>query len=317
MNKKHTLRILMLSTGVAGLTLVYVFTTVEVGQFVVRQFSEVENLMTSVERVMTYTKLDSEPGYHITLSPHNKWSGDGSISFRDVSLRYYNGGPQVLKNLSFDIQGNKKVGIVGRTGAGKSSIVSGLLRMPEPDGDIIIDGVNIKNISLQESRQCVSVLGQTPVIFSGSIRDNLDPLGRHDDVALWAVLKTVGLKTLTENLNGKLQYELSQGGENLSIGERQLICLARTLLQQSKIVILDEPTAHVDPNTEQTIWNTVHEELKNSTIITIAHRLNTVRDSDIILALRDGEVAELGTFNDLLGRVGGILYNMAASQQTL
>lgn len=133
----------MLSTGVAGLTLVYVFTTVEVGQFVVRQFSEVENFMTSVERVTTYTKLDSEPGYHITLSPHNKWSRDGSISFRDVSLRYYNGGPRVLKNLSFDIQGNKKVGIVGRTGAGKSSIVSGLLRMPEADGDIIIDGVNI------------------------------------------------------------------------------------------------------------------------------------------------------------------------------
>ena len=317
MNKKHTLIILVLLTGVAGLTLVYVFTTVEVGQFVVRQFSEVENFMTSVERVTTYTKLDSEPGYHITLSPYKKWSRDGSISFRDVSLRYYYGGPQVLKNLSFDIEGNKKVGIVGRTGAGKSSIISGLLRMPEADGDIIIDGVNIKNISLQESRQCVSVLGQTPVIFSGSIRNNLDPLGRHDDVALWAVLKTVGLKKLTENLNGKLQYELCQGGENLSIGERQLICLARTLLQQSKIVILDEPTAHVDPNTEQTIWNTVHEELKNSTIITIAHRLNTIRDSDIILALRDGEVAELGTFNDLIGRVDGILYNMAASQQTL
>ena len=307
----------MLSTGLAGLTLVYVFTTVEVGQFAVRQFSEVENFMTSIERVMTYTKLDSEPGYHIAVSPRNKWFGDGSISFRNVFLRYYNGGPQVLKNISFDIQGKKKVGIVGRTGAGKSSIISALLRMPEADGNITIDGVNINNLSLQESRQYVSVLGQTPEIFIGSIRNNLDPLGKHDDVALWAVLKTVGLMTFTENLNGKLQYELCQGGENLSIGERQLICLARTLLRKSKIVILDEPTAHVDPNTEQMIWNTVHEELKNTTVITIAHRLNTVRGSDIIFGLRDGEVAELGSFDDLLGRVGGVLCNMAASQQTL
>jgi len=296
--------------------LVYVFTTVEVGQFAVRQFSEVENLMTSVERVMSYTKLDAEPGYDITSSPPNNWPSDGSISFRNVSLRYYSGEPQVLKNLSFDIQGRRKVGIVGRTGDAKTSIVSALLRMPEADGDTLIDGVNIKTLSLHESRQCLSVLSQIPVIFSGSIRNNLDPLARHNDSALWAVLKTVRLKTLIENLSGKLHYELYERGENLSVGERQLICLARTLLLQSKIVILDEPTAHVDPNTEQIIWSTLHKELKNSTVITIAHRLNTIRDSDMIIVVKDGEIAELGTFDDLLGRVGGVLYQMAASKQS-
>ena len=291
----------------AGLTLVYVFITVEIGQFAVRQFSEIENLMMSVERVMAYTKHDSEPGYDIITSPDNRLSGDGSISFKNVSLRYYHGGPQVLKNLSFDIQGKKKVAIVGRTGDGKSSIVAALLRMPEAQGDILIDGVNISTVNLQESRKYLSVLGQTPVIFSGSIRSNLDPLAKYNDDALWTVLKTVRLETLIENLHGKLQYELCERGGNLSVGERQLICLARTLLQQSKIVVLDEPTAHVDPTTEQIIWNTVHEELQNSTVITIAHRLNTVRGSDIIIMMREGEVAELGTLNGPLVREGVVV----------
>lgn len=265
---------------------------------------------------MTYTNLDSEPGYdNVTSSPCD-WSRDGSISFRNVSLRYYPGGPYVLKNLSFDIQGKKKVGIMGRTGDGKSSIVAALLRMPEADGDILIDGVNIKSVSLQESRQCLSVLGQTPVLFSGSVRNNLDPLARHSDGELWAVLQTVQLKALIESLSGKLNYELCERGENFSVGERQLMCLARTLLQQREIVIFDEPTAHVDPNTERTIWNIVHGKLENSTVITIAHRLNTIRNSDMIIVIRDGAVAERGTFDDLLGREGGVLYNMAASKQS-
>lgn len=220
----------------------------------------------------------------------------------------------MLKSLSFEIQGKTKLGIVGRTGDGKSSIVAALLRMPEAEGDICIDDVPINGIQLQESRRCISVLSQSPVLFSGSLRRNLDPLEKHRDDELWNVLEQVELNRLVESLEGQLDYVILERGENLSVGERQLICLARTLLQQSKIVILDEPTAHVDPNTEETIWTTVHEKLKNSTIITIAHRLNTIKDCNIILVLREGKVAELDTIESLLAREEGIFSKMAASQ---
>ena len=263
---------------------------------------------------MAYTNLDSEPGYDIKTLPPMNWPRDGHVRFKGVTMRYYSGGPQVLKNLSFEIRGKMKIGIVGRTGDGKSSIVAALLRMPEADGAIFIDDVSIKSIQLQESRKCFSVLSQCPVLFSDTIRKNLDPLEKHRDDELWNVLEEVKLKRLVKNLKGQLDYELLERGENLSVGERQLICLARLLLQQSKIVVLDEPTAHVDPNTEKTIWTTVHEKLKNSTIITIAHRLNTIKDCDVILVLREGQVAELDTIDSLLCRKRGIFYNMAASQ---
>ena len=298
----------------AGLALAYVIETAKRSQYAVRQFSEVENLMTSVERVMAYNNLDTEPGYSNKTLPPINWPHNGHVSFRNVALRYYPGGPQVLKNLSFEIQGKTKLGIVGRTGDGKSTFVAALLRMPEAEGEIFIDGVPTNSIQLQELRKRISVLSQSPVLFSESIRRNLDPLEKHRDDELWNVLEEVKLNSLVENLEGKLNYELLERGENLSVGERQLICLARTLLQQSKIVILDEPTANVDPNTERTIWSTVHEKLKNSTVITIAHRLNTVKDCDVILVLREGQVAELDSFEALISKEGGIFHNMAASQ---
>lgn len=301
-------------TGLVGFALVYVVETINKCQFAVRQFSEVENFMTSVERVKTYTCIDSEPGYTISTLPPTFWPREGGVIFRNVSLRYYPGGPQVLKHLSFDIQGKTKLGIVGRTGDGKSSIVAALLRMPEAEGDIRIDGLSINDVQLQETRRCISVLSQSPVLFSGLLRKNLDPLDKYGDDELWNALEDVDMKEFVENLDGKLNYPLSERGGNLSVGERQLICLARTLLQQSKIVILDEPTAHVDPNTERTIWNTVHDKLKSSTVITIAHRLNTVMGCDMILVLREGKVAELDTITELLAKDGGIFRNMAASQ---
>ena len=270
--------------------------------------------MTSVERVLVYNNLDTEPGYSNKTLPPINWPHSGHVSFRNVVLRYYLGGPQVLKNLSFEIQGKTKLGIVGRTGDGKSSIVAALLRMPEAEGEIFIDGVPTNSIQLQELRRRISVLSQSPVLFSESIRRNLDPLEKHGDDELWNALEEVRLNSLVENLEGKLDYVLLERGENLSVGERQLICLARTLLQESKIVILDEPTANVDPDTERTIWITVNEKLKNSTVITIAHRLNTVKDCDIILVLREGQVAELDSFEALINREGGIFHNMAASQ---
>ena len=276
-------------------------------QFTVRQLTDIETLMTSVERAMTYTELESEPGYNVQRNPLELWPHEGNIAFKDVSLTYYPGGPQSLKDITLNINGGAKVGIAGRTGAGKSSFVAALMRMPEADGDILIDNVCIRDINLQESRRAITILGQNPALFIGSVRQNLDLMEQFEDAELWRALEKVQLKSLVENLEGQLDHTLLEHGANLSVGERHLICLARVLLQQKNIVILDEPTAHVDPDTEQTIWNIVREELKSSTVITIAHRLNTIRDSDKILVLKNGEVAGFDTFNVLINRKGGIL----------
>ena len=279
-------------------------------QYAARKTSNVENFMTSVERVMAYTKLDSEPGYNVHSLPPNQWPHEGNVTFQDVSLTYYPGGPQVLKKINLSIKGGTKVGVAGRTGAGKSSFVAALTRMPDADGDILVDDIPIKQINLQEARRCISVLGQSPVLFSGSLRKNLDLLDQLQDADLWRALEKVQLKELVEGLERKLDHELLENGANLSVGERQLICLARVLLQQKKIVILDEPTAHVDPETEQTIWNVVREKLKDSTVITIAHRLNTIRDCDMILVLKDGEVDEFDKFDTLVNKKGSALSEM-------
>ena len=267
--------------------------------------------MTSVERVMTYTNIVSEPGYKVHRLPPEHWPHEGNITFQDVSLTYYPGGPQVLKKINLNIKGGTKIGVEGRTGAGKSSFVAALLRMPDADGDIVIDDIPIKQINLQEARRCISVLSQSPVLFSGSLRKNLDLLEQLQDADLWRALEKVQLKELVESLEGQLDHELLEHGANVSVGERQLICLARVLLQQSKIVILDEPTAHVDPETEQTIWNVVREKLKDSTVITIAHRLSTIKDCDMILALKDGKVDEFDKFDTLVNKKGGSLSEMA------
>ena len=246
--------------------------------------------MTSVERVMTYTKLDREPGYGEERTPPKDWPRRGSIVLRDVSLTYYPGGPRVLKNINLSIKGGAKIGVAGRTGAGKSSFVAALMRMPDADGEIIIDNVPIKDIGLQQARRGISVLGQSPVLFSGSLRKNLDIFDKFQDAELWQALEDVQLKDFVEALKAKLDHELLEHGANVSVGEQQLICLARVLLQRSKIVVLDEPTAHVDPDTEQTIWNVVRDKLKESTVITIAHRLNTIKDCEKILVLKGGKV---------------------------
>ncbi|KAL9956501.1 hypothetical protein ACROYT_G037983 [Oculina patagonica] len=295
----------------AGLALVYVIQTAETTQYTVRQTSNVENFMTSVERVMTYTNIESEPGYKVQRLAPEHWPREGNITFQDVSLTYYPGGPQALKKINLNIRGGTKIGVAGRTGAGKSSFVAALMRMPDGDGKIMVDNIPIKQINLQEARRCISVLGQSPVLFSGSLRKNLDLVDQSQDADLWQALEDVQLKEWVKSLDGKLDHELLEHGANVSVGERQLICLARVLLQKSKIIILDEPTAHVDPDTEQTIWNVVREKLRDSTVITIAHRLNTIKDCDMILVLKNGEVDEFDRFDSLVNREGSALREMA------
>ena len=246
--------------------------------------------MTSVERVFAYTKLECEPGYMIERRPPENWPNKGNIIFKEVSLRYYPGGPQVLKNIKLNIKGGAKIGVAGRTGAGKSSFVAALMRMPESCGEVIIDGIPIKAINLQETRRCIFVLGQSPLLFSGSLRKNLDLTEQFTDANLWLVLQDVQLKESVKSLHGQLDHELLENGANISVGERQLICLARVLLQRNKIIALDEPTANVDPEREKTILGVVREKLRDSMVITAAHQLNTIKDCDKILLLKHGTV---------------------------
>ena len=267
--------------------------------------------MTSVERVNTYTKLDSEPGYKVERLPPAQWPNEGGITFTDVSLTYYPGGPRVLREINLGIKGRAKIGVAGRTGAGKSSFVAALMRMPDADGEIKIDNIPIKEINIKAARRCISVLGQNPVLFSGLPRRNLDVLGQYEDVDLWRVLEDVQLKYLVEGLDGQLEYKLLEHGANVSVGERQLICLARVLLHRSRIIILDEPTAHVDPETEQTIWKVVRDKLKDSTVITVAHRLNTIKDCEMILVLKDGEVYGSNKLDSLIDKKGNNLGELA------
>ena len=248
--------------------------------------------MTSVERVMAISKINPEPGYKTASTITGQWPTNGQITFTGVSLRYYPEGAKVLDNLNLSINGQSKTGIVGRTGSGKSSIIAALMRMPEAEGTITIDGVKLNDLNVQQSRRCISVLRQGPVVFSGTIRKNLDPLGKHSDAVLWAALEAVQLKQLVETLQGKLSYTLTNSGMNLSVGEKQLLCLARVMLQGSKIVILDEPTAHVDPKTEHIIQETIRDKLKNSTVIMISHRVKSIEHCDKVVALKDGHLID-------------------------
>ena len=282
----------------AGLSLAYIIQAVVLTQITVRELADVETFMASVEQVMAYTKLDPEPGYKQEQLPPAQWPNEGNITLQDFSLTYYPGGPQVLKGINVSIKGGSKIGVAGRTGAGKSSIVAGLMRMPDPDGQVIVDGIALRDLNIQAARRFISVLGQSPVIFGGPLRKNLDFEEQFEDADLWRVLEDVQLRDFVEKLDGQLNYELLEQGSNVSVGERQLICLARVLLQENQIVILDEPTANVDPDTEQTIWQVVRKMLKNSTVIIIAHRLHTIQDCDKILVFHNGDVSEYDSLDE-------------------
>lgn len=279
-------------------------------QYLVRVTSQVESTMTSVERVLSYTKLDEEPGYGLQAPIPEFWPQEGSLKLENVGLEYTEDGVQVLRDITLDIAPKEKVGVVGRTGAGKSSIVAALFRMPDPNGKVLIDDVDIGTLNLQVARKSMAVITQEPVLFSGSLRENLDPKVRCTDARLWSALEQVGMKLLVQELPGQLQYHVTESGSNFSVGQQQLICLARALTINTEILIMDEPTANVDFQTDQMIQKVVEQHFKHCTVLTIAHRLDTVMNYDKVLVMDRGRVAEFGNPKILLQKPKGLFYQM-------
>eukprot|EP00055_Hartaetosiga_balthica_P012308 m.59252 g.59252 ORF g.59252 m.59252 type:complete len:1418 (+) comp7903_c0_seq3:26-4279(+) len=316
-----------LSAGEVGLIISYVLQLTNMFQWFIRQNAEVENQMTSVERIIEYGALTPE---HIVVgSPSEEdanheleeeckkvhWPNHGAIVFDNVCLRYAEGDVNRLKNISVQIPAGAKVGIVGRTGAGKSSLLAALFRLAPTSGSVIIDGVDTKKLSLPVLRQSMGVIPQDPVLFSGDVRKNLDPFHEHTDEELWRAVEHAHLREKIKNLEGGLGAEMSEAGGNFSVGERQLVCLARSMLQSTSILILDEATANVDTETDALIQETIRVEFQTKTVLTIAHRLHTILDSDFIMGLDHGRVVEFGPPEELIDSTEeGCVFSMLAKQ---
>ncbi|THC93377.1 hypothetical protein EYZ11_007134 [Aspergillus tanneri] len=293
-----------LSASMVGLAMSYALQITQFLNSLVRQTVEVETNIISVERVLEYANLPSEaPEVIESKRPASSWPADGAVSFEDFSTRYREGLDLVLKGINLEIKPHEKIGVVGRTGAGKSSLTLALFRLIEPaGGKISIDGLDVSTIGLQDLRSRLAIIPQDSAVFQGTVRDNIDPHNVHDDTDLWRVLEYSRLKEYISQLDGKLDAKIEEGGSNLSQGQRQLLSLARALLTSSNILILDEATAAVDVETDAALQQTLRSDLfKNRTIITIAHRINTIIDSDRILVLDKGEVVEFDTPAKLLG----------------
>ncbi|XP_034741526.1 multidrug resistance-associated protein 4-like isoform X2 [Etheostoma cragini] len=303
-----------LEPGAVGLALSYSMTLTGMFQWGVRQSAEIENMMTSVERVVEYAELESEAPWETDKQPPHDWPEAGSITFDRVNFSYSASERLVLKNLTVDFTSREKVGIVGRTGAGKSSLISALFRLAEPEGRITIDGFLTSEIGLHTLRQKMSIIPQDPVLFTGTMRKNLDPFRQHTDEDLWNALQEVQMKAVVEDLPNKLETMLTESGSNFSVGQRQLVCLARAILRKNHILIIDEATANVDPRTDSLIQKTIRDKFQECTVLTIAHRLNTIIDCDRILVLDAGRIQEYDEPYVLLQNQEGLFYQMV--QQT-
>ncbi|KAF9137759.1 Multidrug resistance-associated protein 1 [Mortierella sp. GBA39] len=259
---------------------------------------------------------------------------DGKIGFAAYSKRYREGMDLVLKSISFT-----KIGVIGRTGAGKSSLTLALFRMieaansewvkatsnnsnQEPEdhgnreeqmdgGKIVIDNIDISNFGQADLRKNLSIIPQEPILFAGTVRENLDPFKELEDVVLWEALERSFLQYVIAALPGGLLFQVAQNGENFSVGQRSLICLAKALLRKTKILVLDEATSAVDIETDELIQKTIRTAFKERTILTIAHRIKTVMDSDKILVLDHGRVVEYDAPNVLLQDEGTLFYKLA------
>ncbi|XP_038051020.1 multidrug resistance-associated protein 5-like [Patiria miniata] len=300
----------------AGLAISYANQLIGISQYTVRLAAELNARFTSVERINYYIEnLQQEAPRTIkSTKPPSSWPSEGRITVRNLKMRYRQNLPLVLRGLSFEIRPREKVGIVGRTGSGKSSLGVALYRLVEKAyGSIMIDGTDIGQIGLYDLRSKLSIIPQDPVLFIGTIRYNLDPTGQFNDEEVWKALEKTYMKETISGLDQQLEAPVVENGENFSVGERQLLCMARALLRNSKILILDEATAAIDTETDSLVQQTIRQAFTDCTILTIAHRLNTILDSDRILVLSDGRLVEFDTPSKLLANPASYFSAMMAA----
>ncbi|KAF5275656.1 hypothetical protein FQA39_LY06768 [Lamprigera yunnana] len=298
--------------GDVGLAITQATALTGLVQWGMRQSAEISNHLMSVERVLEYNTIPTEKQPVLPKTPKKEeWPRNGKISFHNLGLRYAEGTELMLKNLNFIIYPKEKIGIVGRTGAGKSSLIAALFRLAPIEGEIEIDGIYTKDLMLQDLRSKISIIPQDPVLFSGTLRYNLDPFEEYPDDVLYKALNEVELKD-PANIINRLENRVMDGGSNYSVGQRQLVCLARAIIRNNKILMLDEATANVDPQTDAVIQNTIRKKFVDCTVLTVAHRLNTIMDSDRVLVMDSGTMVEFNHPHLLLQNHKSIFFKMVA-----
>lgn len=300
-----------IEAAIVGLSITYSLQISSLMNYFIRITTEVETNIVAVERVEEYSEKPQEAAWK-TVDVDPKWPVKGVVEFQDLQLRYREGLDLVLKGISFTAKSSEKIGIVGRTGAGKSSLTLALFRIIEAaSGKIIIDEIDIAKIGLHSLRSRLTIIPQDPVLFSSTLRMNIDPFSKFSDDEIWTALEQSHLKQYVKALPDGLSHIISEGGNNLSVGQRQLVCLSRALLRKTKVLILDEATAAIDIETDELIQKTIRTQFNDCTILTIAHRLNTILDSNRIIVLDKGIIAEFDTPEMLLQNEDSIFYGMA------
>ena len=261
---------------------------------------------------MEYTNNRQEDSWNKDVDRTlEKWPSHGAIDFIDYSTRYREGLDLVLKDINMSVKSGEKVGICGRTGAGKSSLTLSLFRIIEAaHGKIVIDNTDISEIGLHKLRSCLTIIPQDPVLFGGTLRFNLDPCNQHSDAEIWNALDQSHLREHLKNVNNGLDHIISEGGENFSVGQRQLICLARAILRKTKVLILDEATAAVDLETDKLVQETIRSKFNDCTVLTIAHRINTIMNYDKIAVFDMGRLVEMDSPKNLLNRQDSIFKSL-------
>ena len=284
----------VLPAGFVGLSITFGLTITQTLMMVVNISVFAEIQMNAIERIKYYAQElpEEKPMIIEDTAPPKSWPSKGCIEIKNL-VAGYREGPDILKSISLTIDEKQKVGIVGRTGSGKSSLLVTLFRIIEPrGGQIIIDGVDIGTIGLEQLRSKIGIIPQDPVLFSGTLRHNLDPFELHSDEELWNSLEQVSLKDFISDLPDQFHFKVTEGGKNFSVGQRQLLCMARALLLDPKVLLLDEATAQVDKKSDMMLQKMIRRCFADKTVLTIAHRLDTIMDSDKILVLDDGNIAE-------------------------
>jgi ATP-binding cassette subfamily C (CFTR/MRP) protein 4 len=285
--------------------------------WMVRQSAEVTNQMVSVERILEFGNLEPEAPLYLDSDANldDDWPSDGNIDVKGLSVRYRPALPLALDDVDFSVEARSRVGVVGRTGSGKSTLVQALFRLLEPEsGEITIDGVNIADVGLHRLRKSISVIPQVPTLFSGcTIRENLDLFGNHTERQVLDALGHAYLTDMVDSLPLGIHSMVSEGGSNFSVGQRQLLCLARAILSKNKLLVLDEATANVDRQTDQLLQESLQNSFRDGTILAVAHRLETIMNADRVLLMGNGRILEQGPPKELLQDSAGLFSAMAES----